>query len=179
MRCEGQPLLYKSFKKYGFENHVIDIIHECSQDEADTKEAFYIQEYKSCVYDNKRCGLNVHRQSVSMGYIVPQDIRDKISTKLMGHSVSQKTRDGISKANLNRTLSDEHKEKMYTHTRVPILQLSKEGLFIRRWDSMGEVTRTLGIHTSAISNCCRGLQKQSGGYKWTYENAKVAINGPR
>lgn len=39
---------------------------------------------------------------------------------------------------------------------------------IKIWDSMGDVRRGLGIKHCTISDCCRGIQKTSGGYKWRY-----------
>ena len=39
---------------------------------------------------------------------------------------------------------------------VSIVQLSKDGQFIRRWGAAREVERELGINNSCITRCCRG-----------------------
>ena len=49
-----------------------------------------------------------------------------------------------------------------------ILQFTKDGDFVRRWNSVREVERELGIYHSNISNCCKGKYKTAGGYKWGY-----------
>jgi group I intron endonuclease len=54
--CKSQTLLYNSLKKYGFENHKIEIIHECSIEELDNLEIYYIDLYNSFNSDN---GLNL------------------------------------------------------------------------------------------------------------------------
>lgn len=54
--CKSQTLLYNSLKKYGFENHKIEIIHECSIEELDNLEIYYVDLYNSFNSDN---GLNL------------------------------------------------------------------------------------------------------------------------
>lgn len=51
----------------------------------------------------------------------------------------------------------------------PILQFTKDGEFIRRWDGATQVERELGIKHSNICYCLKGKQKTSGGYVWGYE----------
>lgn len=40
--------------------------------------------------------------------------------------------------------------------------------FIKNYPSMKEAERQLGIQTTLISQCCRGLIKTAGGYIWEY-----------
>jgi len=42
-----------------------------------------------------------------------------------------------------------------------------EGLLIREWESTMDVYRELNIN---CRNCCRGINKTAGGYKWKYKN---------
>jgi hypothetical protein len=51
----------------------------------------------------------------------------------------------------------------------PILQFTKDGEFVRRWDSAIQVESELGIKYSGITKCCEGRYKTSGGYVWGYE----------
>lgn len=53
-RCKGQPKLYNSLNKYGFENHKIELILECLESELNYYERYY-QEYYNSVLD----GLNL------------------------------------------------------------------------------------------------------------------------
>lgn len=51
---------------------------------------------------------------------------------------------------------------------ISIVQLSKDGQFIKRWPAAREVERELGIHRGDISRCCKGELKSAGGFKWVY-----------
>lgn len=60
-------------------------------------------------------------------------------------------------------------ERMAKAKYVPVLQFSKTGDFIKKWDSATEASRVLGINQGSICMCCRGKRYKSvGGYKWCY-----------
>ena len=52
----GQRKLYNSLKKYGYENHVFEIIEECTKDKLNDKEVYWIEFYNSV-----NAGLNVSK----------------------------------------------------------------------------------------------------------------------
>lgn len=54
--------------------------------------------------------------------------------------------------------------------RKPILQFSKEGEFIKKWNSIVEVKKDLGFNQSNISSCCRGRYKTAYGFIWKYKD---------
>ena len=45
-QLKKQPILYKSFKKYGWFHHSFEILEECSEEIVLEKERYYINEYK-------------------------------------------------------------------------------------------------------------------------------------
>lgn len=51
---------------------------------------------------------------------------------------------------------------------IAIVQLSKDGQFIRKWGAAREVQRELGINSGDITKCCKGKKKSAGGFKWVY-----------
>lgn len=51
---------------------------------------------------------------------------------------------------------------------VPIVQLTLDGKFIRRWSSAREVERELGFDHSNIAKCCIGKRNYSFGFRWVY-----------
>lgn len=51
---------------------------------------------------------------------------------------------------------------------ISIIQLSKDGQFIRKWGAAREVRRELGINHGDICSCCKGKRKLAGGFKWVY-----------
>lgn len=50
--------------------------------------------------------------------------------------------------------------------RLPILQYSKDGKFIKEWSHAREAAEELGLNKRAIYNCCQGRTKTSGGFIW-------------
>lgn len=50
----------------------------------------------------------------------------------------------------------------------PIVQLSLNGNFIKKWESATVVERELGFFKTHITKCCRGKLKSAYGFKWEY-----------
>lgn len=49
-----------------------------------------------------------------------------------------------------------------------IAQYTKDGTFIREWESLTEVTKELGIGFSTLSGCLHGRYSQAGGFIWKF-----------
>lgn len=56
---------------------------------------------------------------------------------------------------------------------IPVLQFTKNGEFIKKWDSMIEAEKELGINPGNISKCSKGKIKTAYGFVWLY----AVING--
>jgi len=55
----------------------------------------------------------------------------------------------------------------------PVIQYSKSGDFIARFESAKEAARETGINASHIGECCQGHKvKSAGGYVWKYERSE-------
>ena len=54
------------------------------------------------------------------------------------------------------------------HRRRKILQYTTAGDFLREWQSITEIKRTLNISHSSIIAVCNGKYHQAGGYIWKY-----------
>lgn len=61
-----------------------------------------------------------------------------------------------------------HNERMAKAKSIPILQFTKQGEFIKKWDSAMQIERELEIYQSSITMCCKGKYKSAGGYIWHY-----------
>lgn len=68
----------------------------------------------------------------------------------------------------NEKISKALKGKPKLHLQKSILQLSKEGLFIKEFSSITQANNELNINCGHIGSCCRGERKTCGGYKWMY-----------
>lgn len=51
---------------------------------------------------------------------------------------------------------------------IPVVQFTKDGLFIRIWEHAAIAGKTLKINSSSIASCCKGRRKSIGGYTWKY-----------
>lgn len=51
---------------------------------------------------------------------------------------------------------------------IPVLQFSKTGEFIHKWDSATEASRVLGINQGNIWSCLKGKYKSAYGFIWHY-----------
>ena len=61
----------------------------------------------------------------------------------------------------NRKSSEGHKK--------PILQFTKDMIFIKEWKSAKDAGNELGIDCSSITNCCQGKRKSAGKFVWRYK----------
>ena len=59
--AKGQVLLNRSFKKYGVEKHIFEIICECEVSELNNKERFYQLLYSSIGKNGLNCILNLEK----------------------------------------------------------------------------------------------------------------------
>lgn len=51
----------------------------------------------------------------------------------------------------------------------PILQLNSNGELLKEWESGKKAMRELKISDASISQCCKGIRKTAGGFKWEYK----------
>jgi beta-xylosidase len=108
----------------------------------------------------------------SMHRLVAQNFLNEIEGCVVDHIDNDKKNNKISnlrwitqKQNLlKKYREDGHK----THFAKKVAQKSIDGEIIRTYLSALDAAKYLGIDQSAISKVCRGLFKQSGGYKWEY-----------
>lgn len=53
--------------------------------------------------------------------------------------------------------------------KVKVLQLDLDGNFIKEYESMGQASREVGVNSGSIHQCCNGVMKTAGNYKWEYK----------
>ena len=59
---------------------------------------------------------------------------------------------------------------------IEIVQLTKEGDFVKKHSAMQEAQRNTGVWASNIQKCCKGELKTSGDYKWMYYDDYIKLN---
>lgn len=79
IKCYDQPRLYNSLKRYGWNEHTFEIIHECSELELNELEKHYIKKYKTF---NSERGMNLTEGGDH--YKRSEETKQKISKSHMG-----------------------------------------------------------------------------------------------
>lgn len=100
--------LQNAWNLYGQDCFEFKIQEECTTDELDEKERFYINAYSTT---DRKYGYNFE-DGGSVNKHVSDETKIKISQKLMGHPVSEATIEKMRLASTGRHLSDEAKRKV-------------------------------------------------------------------
>ena len=50
-----------------------------------------------------------------------------------------------------------------------VIQMTKDSVFVKEHHSMNQASRDSGADQAAISRCCNGKLKSTGGYTWAYK----------
>lgn len=110
LKCENQPKLINSLKKYGFDNHKFEIIVEGDFNDylLDELEKHYIQ-----LYNTFNEGLNCTAGGGGCkGYIRTEETRKKVSIACKGQKRSEETKRRISAYQKGKFVSDETRKKI-------------------------------------------------------------------
>ena len=153
--CHPNPKLQNIFKKYGVPNfHVLEDVSVKSLDE---REQFYLDllfELPECLNIACTAGAPMRGRKFS--------------------EVSKKKLCGRKAWNKGKVLTNEEKQAVYdcNTQKIPVLQFSKDGIFIREWTSATVASKELFIPRTSIQKVCRGVPKYktAGGFIWKYKS---------
>lgn len=185
---KGNSYFTRAINKYGWENFSHEILFEnLSRDEAVKIEIELIAKYKS---NQRKYGFNISSGGESKsGTTISQKQKDIISAASKGRIVSETTRKKLSIASkrrwsdqeyvehmreinsgtnnkmFGRKLSDEEKIK---RNAIGVSQYSMGGQLLNKFISIRDASEKTGVHRSDLSNCCKGIFKQAGGFVWKY-----------
>lgn len=124
-----QPRLNRSFLKYGYNSHKIEVLEECLESELNDRERYY-QDLFDCIGENGlNCSLTKstnksgklsieQRKKISESCKnKPQEVRDKLSLLFKGKKRPKEVGLKISAATTGRKLSKEHVMKISENSR--------------------------------------------------------------
>lgn len=113
---------------------------------------------------------------------------DNISKGLTGRKLSPEHAENVRKANLGKPMPLHVKQilletntgRVYTQesidlirqnqpTCTPVLQFTKQGIFVVEYFSINEAERCTGVAKSSICMCCKGKLKSAGKFVWKYK----------
>lgn len=81
LKCNSQPKIYKSFLKYGIQNHKFEIIEECNIDLLNERERYW-QDFYNCVENGLNCLLT---KTNDLSGKLSQETKNKIGRKKDNH----------------------------------------------------------------------------------------------
>ena len=107
-KAKGQPKLHNSFKKYGINNHIFEIIEECSIELLNERERYY-QELCECVKKGLNCSLT--KTDDKKGFL-SQETKNKMSKSGKKKIFTKEHKKNLKNALKNRILTKDYIEKL-------------------------------------------------------------------
>lgn len=178
-KCEGQKKLHSSIKKYGWENHLFEIVHELpediTQDVLDKYEILYWDLYKSCGFEMMNIkqpgvgGKHSEDTKLKMRKPKPEGFGKIVSIRQLGSkressSVRMKSENNPMK---NKNIVARVSGKNH-YMAKKVVGYTKIGDTIGIWETIVDAAKELNISTSGISRCCSGIRKTVGNYTFRY-----------
>ena len=142
----------------GFKLFVVEEV-ALEKEELLARENFWIRYYKA---NEREFGYNKRIDaSTSIGVRFSDEVKKKLSLAHMGHKRSVETN-----------------EKIRLSQHKPVSQFDKNGLFVSDYPSMKSATEALGLNTSCIGMCVKGLINTAGGFHWCLTKNKQHFTKP-
>lgn len=191
--CKTQTHLYNSLNKYGWENHVFEIIEQCDEFLLLEREIYWKLYYLKSVENNfskvlftqindgkggsrseeikKKIGLSNSKPK-------PEGFGEKVKEIHKGKKRSQQTKLKMSKAHKGhscyndewrKSISKSLKNKPKPYQNKIVNQFTINGDFIKQYESITQASQISGVGYCVISHCCRGKGKTAGGYIWKFK----------
>jgi group I intron endonuclease len=168
LNCKEQPKLYNSLKKYGYDNHVVELIHQCQETNLTILERYYQELYKTVENDNLNCFLVTTKDKTGRH---TEETKRKMSESAKG---KKKSAEHIAKLPQNqkgykgkkRSEETKLKQSLNNGKARKVYQYTKENEFIKEWINVTAAEKAYSINN--ISAAALGKLKTCGGFKWSY-----------
>ena len=177
---------------YGMDNFTFSILEECSIEQLNEKERYYIDkfkpEYNVCAGGLGPNGLHLsdkekersrHAAKKQWEELSLEQKQHVVDNQLIGpakgHKVSAETREKLRKANLGK------KQTMATlNKRIPKIRQALKGNHNgnkkvtcvetgQTFESIKQAAEFIGVNPSNITCVLKGKQRTAGGYRWIYQ----------
>ena len=165
--------LYVAMRKYGVGAFEFKVLEECSQQELNEKEIYYIKKYNSCVHFKNSNGYNLTIGDNSGSHYDVNEIRALWNDGLCLSEIAERV--GCHHGTVKRILS-----KMPEYNRLesvrranqygisyPVYQYDLQGNYLTTFRSAVEAGIAVGISAACIRACLYGKTKYAAGSQWT------------
>jgi group I intron endonuclease len=186
--CKKQVKLYNSLLKYKPENHIFELIEECSLEQLNEHEVYWKQHYINLLGWENMLFCELYDNSKGPR---SEEVKNKIRESTKGRKINEEWRENIIKSSIGKKIlwgdkiSKSKKGCIYSEERntkiskankgkkgpiKSVIQYDLDNSIIKIHPSMKEAANFINInHISGIQACCCGLQKTAHKYKWSYE----------
>lgn len=182
-------ILQNSIRKYGWDNHILDVIEEVEDDRLNERETFWIKELKTYCYENGN-GMNMTLggDGQRSTWMHDTERRKKASKYFSEHNPfkgkkhSKETKDIIGgKASVRNKENGWIVPKWGATKGIlissnPVIAYDSEGNFIAEYFSQNEAGRVLGLSGSCVNEIVRGHRDHSKGYVFRDKTDNYALN---
>lgn len=140
---------------------LIELIEVCSEENWQEREIYWIAFYKK---EGNLLNIALGGESGNLGYKHTEEAKQKIALA----NSKPKSKEWIENA----------KQAMTQSVATPILQFSKQGIFLKRWESFCFAAKEINPdnYKAAIKNIhavCNNKRKSAYNFIWTYENTEL------
>lgn len=183
--------LYLAFEKYGLDNFSFEVIEECSVEELNEKEQFYIKKYNSYIDFPNSNGYNLTLGGDGTQKVTKEQISNivklwdegKTTGEIMDilhvekHAIikylklfssTYSIEESDFRGRINAGISHRKKVDCY----------DLWGNYLKTYSSITEASEILDLNKQKIINCCKGKSPRVKNYRFTYEkeNKEIEFN---
>lgn len=165
-RCEKRPL-YDAMNKYGPENFSIKALEECSLEELNNKEIYWIEKLGSFKYGYNATigGDGKHYADYDLIYSLYQAGNNIKDIQNLTHYDPQTIRIALENKGINKF---ERQQRGLNKRIKSVAKIDKQtGQIIEIYSSIADAERQNG-NSKHIANVCKGTRKSCKGYFWKY-----------
>jgi group I intron endonuclease len=170
----SQPKICNSLRKYNPENHIFEIIEECTIEQLNEREIYWKQYYLNNFDRNWDMILfcNTHDNG---GGPLSEETKDKISQSNKGKILSKETKEKISSSKKGFKFSQEQKDKIKNSpNRKENISLAKTKNRVfcitnhQTYKNVKHASESLHISYTLIRNACLGIILNAKEYTFKY-----------
>lgn len=181
LKCKSQTILYRSFKKYGVNNHIFDIIELCELEQLNERERYW-QDYYNVLKNGLNCRLTTSKDKsgklsestkfkigkANTGKICSTDKKQKISLANKGNYHTEETKKKISISQTGKKHTNESKlkigisSKTRIRNRKKIINISTNEIY----NSIDELSIISGISKSWLYKILGNFVDNKTNYKY-------------
>lgn len=177
---KGQIKLYNSVQKYGWDNHIFEVIEYCNEDELLTREAYWKEKYDVLNIPSLCCKIEGENGRVGkLGKETINKIKEKLTGKKKPEGFGENLKNNKTRSNkISESLkgykqSPEHIQKRIHDSlekKGPkpkrVKQYTKENCLIKIWESVSQIKQELNIN---VYDALEKKNNTAGGFIWVWD----------